>query len=120
MKRETCLSNNLLRRFKTSTGGAFAIWAATATPVLVGGAALSVDASRLYNMDQELQSASDALARAGAAELDQRPDSLFRAARAVQNLVRNDQKFAEIRPKPAIYKLILFPKTFQHYFLQVL
>ncbi len=95
MKRETCLSNNLLRRFKTSTGGAFAIWAATATPVLVGGAALSVDASRLYNMDQELQSASDALARAGAAELDQRPDSLFRAARAVQNLVRNDQKFAD-------------------------
>jgi len=83
------------KSFAKNTGGSVAIWAAFSTPVLVGGAALSVDASRLYNMDNDLQSASDALARAGAAELDQRSDSLLRAKRAVQNLVSNDQKFAK-------------------------
>lgn len=83
------------KSFAKNTGGSVAIWAAFSTPVLVGGAALSVDASRLYNMDNDLQSASDALARAGAAELDQRSDSLQRAKRAVQNLVSNDQKFSK-------------------------
>jgi len=85
----------LFRSFAKCTGGSVAVWAAFSTPVLVGGAALSVDASRLYNMDNELQSASDALARAGAAELDQRSDSLERSKRAIQNLVSNDQKFSK-------------------------
>jgi len=85
----------LFKSFAKNTGGSVAIWAAFSTPVLIGGAALSVDASRLYNMDNDLQSASDALARAGAAELDQRSDSLQRAKRAVQHLVSNDQKFAK-------------------------
>lgn len=84
-----------IKSFAKNTSGSVAIWAAFSTPVLIGGAALSVDASRLYNMDNDLQSASDALARAGAAELDQRSDSLQRAKRAVQNLVSNDQKFAK-------------------------
>ncbi len=84
-----------IRSFTHSTTGSVAIWAAFTTPVLIAGAALSVDAARLYNMDNELQSASDALARAGAAELDQRSDSLERAKRAVQNLVSNDQKFSK-------------------------
>jgi len=84
-----------IKSFAKNTSGSVAIWAAVSTPVLIGGAALSVDASRLYNMDNDLQSASDALARAGAAELDQRSDSLQRAKRAVQNLVSNDQKFAK-------------------------
>jgi Flp pilus assembly protein TadG len=72
-----------------------AVWAAAAAPVLLGGAALSVDVSRLYNMDHELQSAADALARASAAELDQRSDSLERSARALSNLVTNHQKFGQ-------------------------
>ena len=85
----------LLKSFAKNTSGSVAIWAVFSTPVLVGGAALSVDASRLYNMDNDLQSASDALARAGAAELDQRSDSLQRSKRAIQNLVSNDQKFSK-------------------------
>ena len=89
---------NIPRFFKSfarCTGGSVAIWAAFSTPVLVSGAALSIDASRIYNMDNEMQSASDALARAGAAELDQRSDSLERSKRAIQNLVSNDQKFSK-------------------------
>ncbi|WP_418152462.1 TadE/TadG family type IV pilus assembly protein [Litorimonas sp. RW-G-Af-16] len=84
-----------LKSFAKNTSGAVAVWAALTTPVLVGGAALSVDASRLYNMDSDLQAASDALARAGAAELDQRPDSLQRSAKAMQRLLTLDQKFAK-------------------------
>ncbi len=83
------------KKYARNTSGAIALWGVIAAPVLVGGAALSVDASRLYNMDNDLQSASDALARAGAAELDQRSDSLQRATRAIQRLVSNDQKFAK-------------------------
>ena len=84
----------LLSKYARHTGGAMALWAAASMPVLLGGAALSVDASRLYNMDQDLQSAADAFARAGAAELDQRSDSLIRANRALTSLVTNEQKFA--------------------------
>ena len=73
--------------------GAFAVWAALFAPVLISAAALSVDAARMYNLDQELQSAADALARAGAAELDQRSDSITRSDRAIANLVSNKQKF---------------------------
>lgn len=85
----------LFKSFMLSTGGAFAIWAAVGMPVLVGGAALSVDVSRMYNLDEDLQSAADALSKAAAAELDQRPDSLTRAARAATTLVRNTQKFGD-------------------------
>jgi len=80
--------------YRSNSHGAMAVWAAISLPVLLGGAALSIDATRLYNMDQDLQSAADAFARAGAAELDQRSDSLVRANRAVNSLVNNEQKFA--------------------------
>ncbi len=95
MKRETFNPKNTFQKFLLATGGAISVWAGAAAPVLIGGAALSVDASRMYNLDQELQSASDALAKAASAELDQRPDSILRSLRAAHNLVRNDQKFAD-------------------------
>ena len=81
-----------LGNFRRSEAGSIALWVAAAMPVILGGAALSVDASRLYNMDQDLQSAADAFARAGAAELDQRSDSIARATNAVATLVENEQK----------------------------
>jgi Flp pilus assembly protein TadG len=75
--------------------GAVAIWAALIAPVLLGVAALAVDVSRLYNLDAELQTAADALARAGAVELDGRSDSIDRATAAISNLVVNDQRFSD-------------------------
>ena len=89
------LISKLFKSFLQGTSGSMAVWAAISTPVLVGGAALSVDASRIYNMDNDLQAASDALARSGAAELDQRGDSLQRASRAMTRLVTNNQKFGK-------------------------
>ena len=93
MKKSSILYSKI-RSFGIATSGGVAIWAALSTPFVVGGGALSVDVSRIYNMDNELQSAADTLAKAGAAELDQRSDSLVRASRAIERLVSNDQRFS--------------------------
>ncbi len=86
---------NIIGSFGAATSGAVTVWAAFTTPVLIGAGALSVDIARVQNMDNDLQSAADTFARVGAAELDQRPDSMSRATRAIQNLVKNEQRFSE-------------------------
>lgn len=83
----------LFQKYKSDIAGSVAIWAVLTTPVLLGGLALSVDVSRMYNLEHELQIAADAFAKSGAAELDQRGDSIIRSTRAVENLVANAQKF---------------------------
>ena len=80
---------------EASISGSVAVWVALSTPFVVGGAALSVDAARVYNVDAELQAAADALAKAGAAELDRQGDAISRSSRAVQRLLSHDQKFAD-------------------------
>jgi Flp pilus assembly protein TadG len=61
--------------------------------VIVGMAALALDGARYMSLQTQLQNAADALALAGAAELDRLPDSEERALRAVQNLVSNSSLF---------------------------
>jgi Flp pilus assembly protein TadG len=55
--------------------------------VIIGLSALVIDGSRLMSVQTQLQNGADALALAGAAELDRRPDSIIRAKAAVQGLV---------------------------------
>ena len=62
------------------TRGAVLIYVTVGLSVLLGGAALVVDAGRLYTMNSELQAAADAFALACAAELDRGADSHTRAA----------------------------------------
>src|SRR5580692_12116820 len=57
--------------------------------VIIGLSALALDASRLMSVQTQLQNAADALALAGAAELDRRPDSIIRAEAAIRNLIAN-------------------------------
>ena len=85
----------LMRALSRNTSGTVAAWAAVAFPVLVSGAAISVDVGRLQAMDTDLQAAADALSRAGAAELDQTPLSTERARRAVNSLLRNDARITD-------------------------
>lgn len=84
---------SLFGRYVRNSSGGMAIWAVLTAPVLIAGAAISVDISRMYNLEHELQIAADALAKTGAAELDQRSDSIARSRRAIANLVTNAQKF---------------------------
>ena len=93
-----CLSAiGLLSRFKKLSSdrrGAILVYVALLLPILMGGAVLAIDASRLFNLQTFLQKGADALAIAGAAELDGRTTSITRANTAIANLVSNTHKFS--------------------------
>lgn len=57
--------------------------------VIIGTAAIAFDSSRLMSVQSQLQNGADALALAGPAELDRRPDSIIRAEAAIRNLLTN-------------------------------
>ena len=84
-----------LAAFARDRRGSVAIWGVLLAPPLLGVAALAVDLSRVYSLEAEMQSAADALARAGAVELDGSSTAISRANLAITNLVENDQRFAD-------------------------
>lgn len=69
--------------------GAILPYVAIMLVAIFGLSALAVDASRLMTVQTQLQSAADALALAGAAELDRRTDSIIRADAAIHDLIAN-------------------------------
>jgi Flp pilus assembly protein TadG len=69
--------------------GAVIPYLAMMLAVIIGLAALALDASRLMNLQTQLQNGADALALAGSAELDRRPDSIIRAEAAIRDLIAN-------------------------------
>ena len=69
--------------------GAILPYVAMMLAVIIGLAALAIDGSRLMSVQTQLQNAADALALAGAAELDRRPDSIIRAEAAIRGLIAN-------------------------------
>lgn len=87
-------SKDLSRLLTSDDRGAVLILVSLMLPVLVGLAILVVDAGRLYNMETSLQNNVDAVALAGAAELDRRPDAHIRACLAMSTLVSNKTLFS--------------------------
>jgi hypothetical protein len=57
--------------------------------VIVGMAVLALDGARYMSLQTQLQSGADALALAGAAELDRLPDAEDRAVHAIHSLLAN-------------------------------
>ena len=90
--------------------GAILPYVAIMLVVIFGLSALAVDASRLMAVQTQLQAAADALALAGAAELDRRPDSIIRAQAAINDLVVNPVLGAG-RGKDAKVAAITFLRT---------
>jgi Flp pilus assembly protein TadG len=86
-----------LQRFWEDRDGAILPYVAIMLVVIFGLSALAIDASRLMSVQTQLQNAADALALAGAAELDRRPDSIIRAQAAIDGLVANPVAGAGIR-----------------------
>src|SRR5687767_1407877 len=86
--------SGLAKRLSADQRGAVLIYVTLLLPVLVGFSLLAVDASRLYNLSTHLQKGADALALAGAAELDRKPDAITRANAAIANMVANQHKFS--------------------------
>ena len=79
----------IIRGAYRNRSGSVAIYVTVLMPFLIGGALLTVDAARLYSLNSFLQAGADALALAGAAELDGHPDAITRADNAISNLVTN-------------------------------
>ena len=77
------------RQFWSDDDGVILPYVAITLGVIIGLSALLLDGSRLMSVQTRLQNAADALALAGAAELDRRPDSIVRARMAVQDLIKN-------------------------------
>src|SRR5262250_1316798 len=65
--------------------------------VIVGVSVLALDGARYMSLQTQLQNGADALALAGAAELDRLPDARSRAVRAIDNLVANGTLFGQER-----------------------
>jgi hypothetical protein len=82
------------QRLARDDRGAVLIYVSIALTVFMGFAALVIDGGRLFTLDTEMQSAADALALAGAAELDGNADAITRADAAMTDLVQNNQTFA--------------------------
>jgi hypothetical protein len=61
--------------------------------VIVGVSVLALDGARYMSLQTQLQNGADALALAGAAELDRLPDSETRAINAINNLITNSTLF---------------------------
>ena len=61
--------------------------------VIVGVSVLALDGARYMSLQTQLQNGADALALAGAAELDRLPDAQARAVRAIESLLANPTLF---------------------------
>lgn len=61
--------------------------------VIIGVSVLALDGSRFMSLQTQLQNGADALALAGAAELDRTPTAIERASRAINRLVTNSSLF---------------------------
>ena len=80
--------------------GTVALYVAVLLPVLIGSGLMTVDFARLYSLQTFMQAGADALALAGAAELDGQSqpncdDSITRANRAIASLVANTSRFGD-------------------------
>ena len=85
----------LWSRFHADQSGIALIYITVALPVIIGFSLLAIDVGRLYTLQSTLQHGTDALALAGAGELDRRPDAITRANNAINTLITtNSSLFA--------------------------
>ncbi|RAZ90172.1 hypothetical protein DPM33_15195 [Mesorhizobium hawassense] len=85
----------VLRNFWHDQRGVALILLSIMLPAIIGFSALTIDMSRVTNLHNDMQKATDALALAAAAELNGRSDAWTRAQNALANLVSNDTTFSD-------------------------
>ncbi len=78
-----------VKQFWRDDDGVILPYVAITLVVIIGLSALALDGGRLMSVQTQIQNNADALALAGGAELDRRPDSIIRAKAAMQNLIAN-------------------------------
>src|SRR5579871_306257 len=82
-----------IRHLTSDTRGVILPYVTVMLVVVVGVAVLALDGGRLMSLQTQLQNGADALALAGAAELDRLPDSEARAVNAINHLLANSTLF---------------------------
>jgi Flp pilus assembly protein TadG len=82
-----------IKAFWGDTNGIILPYVTLMLVAIVGVSALALDGSRYMSLQTQLQNGADALALAGAAELDRMPTAIERATRAIDNLVTNSSLF---------------------------
>ena len=82
-----------VRAFWDDTSGVILPYVTVMLVVIVGLSALALDGARLMSLQTQLQNGADALALAGAAELDRLPDAETRARGAIEHLLANSTLF---------------------------
>ncbi|MDE2383161.1 MAG: hypothetical protein KGO53_00965 [Alphaproteobacteria bacterium] len=91
MRRLRAVLAGQLGQFGEDQSGLALIYVTMALPVIIGFALLAIDFSRFATLQSSLQNGVDALALAGAAELDHQPDAIDRANRAMTNLLTTNK-----------------------------
>jgi hypothetical protein len=81
------------RLFCNDTSGVILPYVTIMLVIVVGVAVLALDGARFMSLQTQLQNGADALALAGAAELDRLPDSEARAINAINRLLTNSTLF---------------------------
>src|SRR6266576_323324 len=84
---------NLARSFCADTQGLILPYVTMMLIVIVGVSVLALDGARFMSLQTQIQNGADALALAGAAELDRMPDAEVRAINAVNRLLTNSTLF---------------------------
>ncbi|QKC98664.1 pilus assembly protein TadG-related protein [Mesorhizobium sp. NZP2298] len=87
-----------IRAFWRDQRGIALILVSITLPAIIGFSLLAIDMSRVNNLHNDLQKGADALALAGAAELDGTSDAITRADRALATLVANKYTFSTSGP----------------------
>ena len=82
-----------IKAFWGDTDGVILPYVTVMLVVIVGVSVLALDGSRYMSLQTQLQNGADALALAGAAELDRTPTAIERASRAINRLVTNSSLF---------------------------
>src|SRR6266567_6946079 len=84
---------NLARCFCADTQGLILPYVTMMLIVIIGVSVLAVDGARYMSLQTQMQNGADALALAGAAELDRLPSAETRAINAINNLLTNSSLF---------------------------
>src|SRR4029077_16371753 len=89
-----------IKAFWGDTAGVILPYVTMLLVVIVGVSVLALDGARYMSLQTQLQNGADALALAGAAELDRLPDAQTRALRAIDNLLANPTLFGGEAARP--------------------
>src|ERR1700736_6232256 len=82
-----------IKAFWGDTHGVILPYVTMMLVVIVGVSVLALDGARFMSLQTQIQNGADALALAGAAELDRMPDAAVRAINAVNRLLANSTLF---------------------------